>query len=147
MTLWLYRKAKTVTYTIGRLYFDCTKCDTLEPPVRALLDLNGDGDFNDAGEGKVYGQTAIPLGSYRVKMQMSPTFKRMMPYLQKVSGFTNVMIHPGNTAEDTKGCILIGENTSRGKLTNSRGWSDMINTKITDAENRGENVWITITEE
>ncbi len=147
MNLYLYRIAKKVTYTIGRLYFADCKCDTLEDPVRELLDLNGDGDFNDEGEGKVYGQTAIPAGKYQVKMEMSENFNRLMPYLQDVPGFKYVMIHPGNSAEDTKGCILVGENTIRGKLVNSRAWSDVINAKVTEAENRGEEVWIEIYDE
>lgn len=141
MNIYLYRKVKRITYTIGRLYFDCTKCDTLEPPVRELLDLNGDGDFNDEGEGKVYGNTAIPSGCYQIRMQQSPTFKRMMPYLQDVPGFSSIMIHPGNTVEDTRGCILVGDNTRRGKLVNSRAWSNMVNDKITKAEG---DVWLHI---
>jgi len=144
MNLYLYRIAKKVTYTIGRLYFADCKCDTLEDPVRELLDLNGDGDFSDEGEGKVYGQTAIPAGRYQVKMRHSPTFNRFMPYLEDVPGFKYVMIHPGNSAEDTKGCILVGENTRPGKLINSRTWSDLLNKKLTEAEERGEENWIEI---
>ena len=147
MKLTLYRKVKKVTYTIGRLFFADMRCDALEPPVRKLLDINGDGDFNDEGEGKVYGNTAIPAGTYRIKMQMSPTFKRMMPYLQDVPGFTGIMIHPLNDVSQTKACIGVGENTIRGKLVNSRAWSDVINTKITEAENAGEEVWIEIYDE
>ena len=96
MLIYMYRRHKKMTYTIGRMYFADMRCDTLEPPVRELLDLNGDGDFDDEGEGKVYGNTAIPLGKYQILMQYSPTFKRMMPYLQNVKGFSDVMIHSGN---------------------------------------------------
>lgn len=144
MNLYLYRKVETIIYTIGRIYFGDCKTDTLEPPVRELLDLNNDGDFDDPGEGKVYGKTAIPSGRYRAKMRKSPTFNRMMPYLQNVPGFKDIMIHPLNDVRETKGCIGIGENTIKGKLVNSRAWSDLLNKKLLEAEKRGEENWIDI---
>lgn len=143
----LHRNFKGNEYTIGRLYLAHAKvCDTLEDPVRILIDKNKDGDFDDAGEGKIWGQTAIPAGRYRIIMQMSPSKNRMMPYLQDVPGYTSVMIHSGNTAEDTHGCILVGENKVKGKLINSRAWSDVINAQIRDAIAQGEEVWINISE-
>ena len=148
MNLYIYRRAKELTYTIGYLYDGVRRlCATLEDPVRELVDLNNDGDFNDEGEGKIYGQTAIPAGKYELKMLHSPTFKRLMPYLQDVPGFSYVMIHPGNTAEHTRGCILVGENTIKGKLVNSRGWSDIINKMLTEAEARGEVNYLYICED
>ena len=146
MTIYLYRIAKKLTYTIGRMYFADCKCDTLEPPVRELLDINGDGDFSDPGEGKVYGNTAIPADKYEIIMQYSPTFKRMMPYLQKVKGFTSIMIHSLNDVSETKACIGVGENKKPGKLVNSRAWSDLLNKKLTEAEERGERNYIEISE-
>ncbi len=144
MNIYLYRIAKKLTYTIGRIYFADCKTDSLEDPVRELLDINGDGDFNDPGEGKIYGQTAIPAGKYEIKMEMSKNFKRMMPYLQKVPGFSYVMIHAGQNERDTAGCILIGENTKPGKLVNSRAWSDLLNKKLSEAEEGGERNYIEI---
>ena len=144
MNIYLYRIAKKLTYTIGRMYFADCKCDTLEDPVRELLDINGDGDFNDEGEGKIYGQTAIPAGRYEIKMAMSPHFKRLMPYLQDVPGFSYIMIHPLNDASQSSGCIGIGENQKPGKLLNSRAWSDLLNKKILEAEERGERNYIEI---
>lgn len=69
---------------------------------------------------KVYGETAIPTGEYIVKMTYSPKYKRKMPQILNVKGFAGVRIHSGNTANDTEGCILLGENTKPGKITNSR---------------------------
>ena len=146
MTIYLYRIAKKLTYTIGRMYFADCKCDTLEDTVRELLDINGDGDFNDEGEGKIYGQTAIPAGKYEIKMEMSKNFKRLMPYLQDVPGFSYIMIHNGSDESHTAGCILIGENQKPGKLVNSRAWSDLLNQKLTEAEARGERNYIEISE-
>jgi hypothetical protein len=139
MNLYLFRRELDPTFTIGHIYDGVRRlCDTLEDPVRDLKDLNGDGDFNDLGEGKIYGNTAIPAGKYELKMMHSPSFKRLMPYLQGVPGFTSVMIHAGNTTADTKGCVLVGINRRRGKLTDSRGWSDIINDMLIKAEAKGE---------
>jgi hypothetical protein len=54
------------------------------------------------------------------------------------------MLHPGLGIEHTRGCILVGENTQQGRLVNSRAWSDLLNSKITAAENNGEDVFIEI---
>jgi hypothetical protein len=120
MKLTLKRIAKKPGYTIGRLYVDDKYfCDTLEDTVRTLNDKNHDGDFDDAGEGKVYGKTAIPAGTYTVKLTQSPRFKRVLPRLYNVPGFEGVLIHRGNTADDSSGCILVGENKAVGKVLNS----------------------------
>lgn len=122
MELFLKRTFKGKTYTVGRLSLqepDRVFCDTLEPPVRDLKDLNGDGDFMDKGEGKVMGSTAIPAGRYKLQWRHSPSFKREMPYLEDVPGFSNVMLHWGNDVKDTAGCILIGKNKIRGKVLQS----------------------------
>jgi len=109
------------TYTIGTLSFSIdtqpyTKlCNTLEDTVR---DLNKDGKF-DNGEKKIWGKTAIPYGVYKFKMVYSPHFKRVLPLLQNVPNFTAVEIHNGTTDLDTRGCILVGVNNVKGKVTNS----------------------------
>ena len=62
MELKQVRKFKGDKYTISDFYIDGVKiCNICEDPVRVLIDKNKDGDFDDAGEGKVYGDTAIPL--------------------------------------------------------------------------------------
>lgn len=108
------------TYTIGNFYIDYEDgkgyqffCNTLEDVVR---DKNHDG----VNEEKIYGETAIPFGSYKIIWAYSPTFKINMPLLLNVPGFTGVLIHSGTTNIDTKGCILVGENKVKGMLINSR---------------------------
>ena len=107
MKLLLERIYKAPTYTIGRLYLNGDFfCNTLEDVVRP------------AGV-KVYGETAIPFGTYKVKLTMSQRFKKVMPILLSVPMFEGIRIHAGNTEADTSGCILVGENTVKGKVINS----------------------------
>jgi len=108
MELILIRKFFKDTYTIGRLYNESAAiCATLEDRVRNLSDYNKDGDFDDEGEGKVYGQTAIPCGRYEVIVNDSPKLKRRLPLLLDVPGFTGIRIHHGKNADWSSGCILV----------------------------------------
>jgi hypothetical protein len=57
---------------------------------------------------KVPGETAIPAGSYVVTVETSPRFQKDLPKINNVPGFEGVLIHGGNTALDSHGCILVG---------------------------------------
>ena len=143
MRLELKRKALLPEYTIGSLFINGKLfCNTLEDTVR---DLNKDGDLNDAGEGKVYGQTAIPYGTYEVVITYSNRFKKQLPLLENVKGFEGIRIHPGNTKEDTHGCILVGVNSKKGMVTESRKTFDKLFTILRDAVEMKETIFITIT--
>lgn len=108
MKLTLKRIFKGENYTIGRLFLDGKYfCDTLEDTVR------------DDGL-KVYGKTAIPAGTYDIELCASYRFQRLMPRLLNVPNFSGVLIHWGNTEDDTDGCILVGQNKIKGKVINSR---------------------------
>lgn len=132
-------------YTIGRFYVDGVKlCDTMEDPVRLLVDKNGDGDYDDAGEGKIKGRTAIPAGRYKVVLRYSPRFKRITPHITGVPGFKYILIHAGNTAADTDGCILPGLNNIKGRVLMSRKFEDEITSLIKDAIDSGKDVYISI---
>jgi hypothetical protein len=128
------RKWKKETYTVGRLYINNEYyCNTLEDRVRRLPQ-----------EKKVPGETAIPAGKYNVVYTLSPKFKRRLPRLENVPFFDGILIHPGNSAGDTQGCILVGKNTEVGRLTDSRATSDGLNKMIDAAIKRGERVSIII---
>lgn len=57
---------------------------------------------------KVPGQTAIPQGDYRLIITVSTRLKRRTPRLVDVPGFSGILIHTGNNAHDTQGCIVPG---------------------------------------
>ena len=147
MELILERIAKRKTYTIGRLYIreqvmdeylpgteDKYFCDTLEPTWR---------DY-EHGAYKVKGRSAIPEGHYAVVISYSPRFKQWLPILLGVPKFEGIRIHAGNTAKDTEGCILVGQNREVGKVLDSRKWLYELKQKIVEARDRGEAVWITV---
>ena len=117
--------------TLGELYVDGKWfCYTLEDEVRKV---------------KVYGETAIPEGRYRVQTTYSNRFKKMLPLLYNVPGFSGIRIHSGNTDDDTDGCILVG-NTKLGPnwVGESRVALKNLQTLIDLAEKKKQDVWITV---
>lgn len=128
MELLLKRIAKKNKYTIGNLYVNGEWfCNTLEDTDRGLTQ---DMPLEEIKKIKVYGKTAIPTGTYKVNMSIiSPKFKSrvwakpyngMIPRLENVPGYEGILLHPGNSAEDSIGCILPGYNTVKGKVTQSQ---------------------------
>lgn len=118
MEILLERAWKRDTYTIGRVLIDGERfCESIEDTDR---DLHQDMPEKEIAKVKVYGKTAIPSGEYTVKMAYSPKYKRDMPEVLNVKGFSGIRIHSGNTAEDSLGCILLGRNTKVGMVTDSR---------------------------
>ena len=113
-------------------------CDTLEPTWR---------DYAHCGR-KIKGRSAIPEGRYAVVISYSPKFRQWLPILLGGPEFNRewqgVRIHAGNTAKDTQGCILVGENSQIGFVFNSRHWLEKLKKKIVEAKSRDESVWLTI---
>lgn len=141
MKLRLERLWPKETYTIGRLYINNEFfCNTLEDRI---VDKNKNGIF-DNGEKKVYGESAIPYGTYNIIYNWSPKFGRNLPRLLNVPHFEGILIHSGNTAADSAGCILVGKNSAVGRLSESRYTSDCLNKKIEEAQKRGEPITISI---
>lgn len=121
-------------YTIGKLYVDGIPfSETLEDRVRDLTKEN-----------KVPGETAIPAGRYRVIVNVSPKFGRELPRLLDVPGFEGILIHRGNSAADSDGCVLLGENREKGRVVNSTPYELRLTRLIKEAIQKGEEVWITV---
>ena len=87
-------------------------------------------------------ETAIPEGRYPLVMTKSMRFKKWLPLLLGVPGFSGVRIHAGNTAKDTQGCILVGENKKVGMVVNSRIWLQRLIVKFIHARDKDEAVYI-----
>lgn len=118
MEVVIWRKYRKADYTIGRLYIDGKFfCNTLEDTDRGLMQSMTAGEIANV---KIKGATAIPVGNYKLTRAYSPRFKKLLPTIMNVVGFGGVRIHSGNTAADTEGCPLVGDNTQQGKVLNSR---------------------------
>lgn len=117
-------------YTIGKLFIDGKYfCDTLENAERPE---------------KVYGNTAIPKGTYIVTLNQSPRFKTILPLLLDVPGYSGVRIHAGNTAKDTEGCILVGQNLKKGYVLNSKKTLKALLKVLVEADKQGKQICIEI---
>ena len=132
MKIEIKRDIKGNTYTAGKMYVDGRHfADTLEPRT-----------IDWSKEEKTLGKTAIPEGTYKVKMRYSTKFKTQMPYVQNVPHFDGIMLHVGNSVRDTRGCILIGTRTYPSVLTHSRNAVNRLIQLI--EEHEGESITLTV---
>lgn len=139
MELNLIRRYRNDKYTIGDLYIDGVWfSNVLEDTDRGL---SSDMSEEEIKKIKIYGKTAIPTGRYKIEVTYSPKFKRHLPLLIGVKGFTGIRIHSGNSAEDTLGCLLVGFNKEKGKVLNSRVTSDKLTALLRNCK---EEISITI---
>lgn len=133
---------ETTDWTISRLLIDGRfACWTLEDEARAK---------------KVPGETRIPAGRYRVVLRtdggfherylkrFGPDFHRGMLHITGVPGFDFILIHIGNTDEDTRGCVLVGERMTPGALQGSERAYRQHYPKVAAALLKGEGVWVDV---
>lgn len=131
MKLVVQRKYRKDKYTIGKLFVDGVYfCDTLEDPDRGL---DNSMSLSQILKIKIKGDTAIPYGKYNLSLSIvSPKYSNFarfpyakiangkMPRVMGIKGFDGVLIHAGNSARDTMGCLLVGENKVKGQVINSQ---------------------------
>lgn len=155
MKIEIIRTYTCQTYTIGHLYVDgeCV-CDTIEDTDRGLRQ---DMTEKEIRKIKVYRQTAIPTGTYRVTMNVqSPKFAKMkyywdyckgfLPRLLNVPGYDGILIHKGVSANSSAGCIIVGYNTIKGRVTDSqKAWEKLMKNYLIPAKMLGKEITITIT--
>ena len=127
--------------TFGELLIGKHFCWTLEDTDRGLYQ---DMTPEEIQQFKEYGKTAIPAGRYRITLVYSPKFKRLMPYVNNVTGFSGILLHGGTTEADTLGCPLIAYNKDEkaGKVWKSA--EKDFTAIIADAEARGVECYITV---
>ena len=146
------RTYKGPQYTIGKLYVNGVyECDTLEDTDRGLNETQS---LLEIQSKKVYGETAIPTGVYKLNMNtVSPKFKDrswaipykgILPRLENVKGFEGVLIHVGNKPQDTLGCILVGENKVKGQVINSTASFNKLMKLLLRANIDGEDIELTV---
>lgn len=153
MDIVVNRIAKKSDYTIGKLYIDGVYfCDTIEDTDR---DLTQDMPISEISRKKIAGKTAIPSGTYNLDMNtISPRFSKIsfyknlcngrVPRLLNVPGFAGVLIHVGNTAKDSEGCILVGKNKVVGQVVESRDTFKKLYDKLISAHKSGQSITIQI---
>lgn len=153
MEIVIDRKYKKQSYTIGKLFINGQFfSNTLEDADRGLDDSMS---LSKILELKKPSITAIPKGTYKITLDViSPRFSSQtfykevcngkLPRLLNVKGFEGVLIHCGNTAQDSSGCILVGINSERGKVCNSKDTFKKLYNILKEANNRGEEIIIKI---
>ena len=135
MKLELKRTIFTDRTTISDLSIDGVFfCNTLEDKDRKL----------EAGGRKIPERTAIPRGEYEIDITFSNRFKKYLPELKNVPQFTGVRIHPGNTENDTEGCILPGDRVDDYSIMNSRVTFNDLFDILEAAKTRGEKIILTV---
>lgn len=99
--------------TLGLLFIDGKfECYTLEDEERSV---------------KVFGETRIPKGSYDIRFRKEGGHNARyskkfgvdhmgMLEVKDVPNFKYVLIHIGNTDDDTAGCLLVGNTANNNKI-------------------------------
>lgn len=156
MRLTLKRTYNNAKYCIGHLYVDGEYLsDTLEDTSRGL---NGKMSLKEILKIKIKGLTAIPTGVYAISLNtVSPKYskkkffmdlcKGKMPRLLNVPGYDGILIHPGNSAKDTDGCILVGYNKVKGGLVNSTEAFIKLYGMLKKAHDNHEGIYLNIIED
>jgi hypothetical protein len=107
---------------------------TLEDPDRQL----------ESGGEKIYGQSAIPRGRYKVTLSYSNRFKHIMPEVHDVPGFAGIRIHGGNTEANTDGCPLLGARRTSVGVADCAGVNERLINYLDAAADRNEDVWLEV---
>jgi len=144
MDLTLQRAPSVNATTLGHLSIDgAVECDTLEDRIREI-------PGQPVATWKVWGETAIPAGRFRVVRHLSPKFGSVL-MLFGIPGFDLVYFHAGNDDADTHGCILVGRAVldpqgDGGDLAggSSKPARAALEAKVFPALDAGAEVWCTI---
>ena len=121
--------------TLGKMYVNGEYfCDTLEDTDRGL----------ESGGTKIYGETAIPKGKYKITMYYWPKYHNHYPLLLRVPQYTGIFIHGGTNPKSTLGCIIIGERTENNRITNSPKYVEALRKHFKLKDEKWDNGEITV---
>ena len=148
MELIVKRLASGLDETIGMLYEV-----NMETGTHKALAFTMEDEYRTT---KVFGETRIPYGRYklglrkvgghhdRYKRKFAAIHKGMLHVLN-VPNFQYILIHIGNTDDDTAGCLLVGNGATLRPATIQQSTDSYkrIYPPIAAAIERGEEVWIT----
>ena len=126
MKIKVVREIKNDVCTIGSLFInDVFFCYTLEDKDRGIKQSDS---LLFIQAKKIFGLTAIPSGFYKLTVNQSPKFKRMLPRILDIKGFDGVLLHRGNSANDSLGCILVGYKKGDNSIFEStKAETDLVN--------------------
>lgn len=153
MEIVVHRKWKKEDYTISRLFVDGELvANALEDTDRGLDDGMEDWQIRNK---KIPNRTAIPTGRYEIDMStISPRFSQKpfymevcqgkVPRIKNVKGFDGILLHCGTDETHSSGCLLVGLNKVRGKLTDSKETFKKVYALMKEAHDKGETIYITI---
>lgn len=139
MKLTVLRYNSQDDFTQGLLFIDGKfECHTIEDEQRTV---------------KVWGETAIPNGVYKVKLRTEGKFHEQykvkfkdfhkgMLHVTNVLGFEFILIHIGNDDDDTAGCLLVGRVAQHDSILESTVAYTAMYKKVIAAFDRGEEVII-----
>ena len=107
VNLLILRDTFTEESTIGELFLNGERfCDTLELPYRD----------------NQRSISCIPIGQYKVRLRTakeSATRNYLHLLVKDVKNRSHILFHKGNTAKDTRGCILVGQGSQHNIVQNS----------------------------
>ena len=118
INLLIIRDTFTDESTIGELFINGERfCDTLELPYRD----------------NQRSVSCIPTGEYDVRLRYpreSATRNYLHLLVQNVKDRSYILFHRGNTAKDTRGCILVGQGSQQNLVHNSTLAMDLLMKEI-----------------
>ena len=147
MLIEVHRHTFTEKSTIGTIKIGNRSWSSIEDHDRGL---NQDMSLAPIQKIKVYGQTCIPYGMYKVAITQSARFTKLKkrpvftPEILNVKGFSGIRIHPANLASQLEGCIAPGKKSLPDMVLDSRNAYAEILEIINATAKTGEDIWIDI---
>ena len=130
INLLIIRDTFTDESTIGELFVNGERfCDTLELPYKD----------------NQRSISCIPTGEYKVRLRYpreSATRNYLHLLVQNVKDRSYILFHRGNTAKDTRGCILVGQGSQQDVVHNSTLAMDLLMKEIINLGGKNINLII-----